>query len=46
MFPSVDYLSELENLRRSIALLNPQTPGALSREEAMEILRAAQEVER
>jgi hypothetical protein len=39
-------MSELESLRRSIAMLNPRTPDALSREEAMEILRAAQDVER
>jgi hypothetical protein len=36
----MDRLSDLESLRRSIAMLNPRTPDALSREEAMDILRA------
>ena len=42
----MDHLSELESLRRSIAMLIPQTPDALAREEATRILSAAQEVER
>jgi len=42
----MDRLSELKNLRRSIAMSNPRSPGALDREKAMEILRAPQEVER
>jgi len=44
MFPSVDRLSELENMRRSIAMLNPRA-AALDREEAMALLRELQEVE-
>ena len=44
MFPLVDRLSELENMRRSIAMLNPRA-AALDREEAMALLRELQEVE-
>jgi len=38
MFASVDRLSELEKMRRSIAMLNPRA-AALDREEAMALLR-------
>ena len=45
MFPSMDRLSELESMRRSIAMLNPRT-SALDREEAMALLGELQDVER
>jgi len=41
----VDRLSELESMRRSIAMLNPRA-SALDREEAMALLRELQEVQR
>jgi len=41
----VDRLSELESMRRSIAMLNPRA-SALDREEAMALLRELQDVER
>ena len=41
----MDRLSELESLRRSIAMLNPRA-AALDREEAMALIREVQEVER
>jgi len=40
----MDRLSELESMRRSIAMLNPRA-SALDREEAMALLRELQEVE-
>jgi len=43
MFPSMDRLSELESMRRSIAMLNPRA-SALDREEAMALLRELQDV--
>ena len=45
MFVPVDRLSELESMRRSIAMLNPRA-SALDREEAMALLRELQDVER
>jgi hypothetical protein len=45
MFPFMDRLSELESMRRSIAMLNPRT-SALDREEAMALLGELQDVER
>lgn len=45
MFPSMDRLSELESLRRSIAMLNPRA-SALDREEAIALLAELQDVER
>jgi len=42
--PLVDRRSELENMRRSIAMLNPKA-SALDREQAMALLRELQEVE-
>jgi len=45
MFPFVDRSSELESMRRSIAMLNPRAH-ALDREEAMALLTELQEVER
>jgi hypothetical protein len=42
----MDRLSELESLRRSIAMAPPRSPDALDREEAMRVLSAAQDVER
>ena len=47
MFPirgPADRLSELESMRRSIAMLNPGA-SALDREEAMALLRELQDVE-
>jgi len=41
----MDRLSELESMRRSIAMLNPRA-SALDREEAMALLRELQDVER
>jgi len=41
----MDRLSELESMRRSIAMLNPRE-SALDREEAMALLRELQDVER
>jgi hypothetical protein len=41
----VDRLSELESMRRSIAMLNPRA-SALDREEAMALLAELQEMER
>jgi predicted nucleic acid-binding Zn-ribbon protein len=46
MFPSVDRLSELESMRRSIAMLNPRTARVLDREEAMALLQELQDVQR
>jgi len=45
MFPSMDRPSELESMRRSIAMLKPRA-SALDREEAMALLAELQEVER
>lgn len=45
MFPSMDRSSELESMRRSIAMLNPRA-AALDREQAMALLAELQEVER
>ena len=42
---AVDRLSELESMRRSIAMLNPRA-SALDPEEAMALLRELQDVER
>lgn len=42
--PAVDRFSELENLRRSIAMANPQS-WALRREDAMALIRELQAVE-
>ena len=42
----MDRLYELENLRRSLAMLPPGTKAALDREEAMALLAELQEVER
>ena len=41
----MDRLSELESLRRSIAMANPRSP-ALDREEAMALLSELQDVQR
>jgi len=45
MFPDMDRSSELESMRRSIAMLNPRA-AALDREEAMALLAELQEVGR
>jgi hypothetical protein len=45
MFPSVERLSELESMPRSIAMLNPRA-SALDRGKAMALLAELQEVER
>jgi predicted nucleic acid-binding Zn-ribbon protein len=42
----MDRLSELESMRRSIAMLNPRTARVLDREEAMALLQELQDVER
>jgi predicted nucleic acid-binding Zn-ribbon protein len=42
----MDRLSELEGMRRSIAMLNPRTARVLDREEAMALLRELQDVQR
>ena len=49
MFDSMDLGTELESLRRSIAMLNPRTPRVidrLDREEAMALLAELQDVDR
>jgi predicted nucleic acid-binding Zn-ribbon protein len=46
MFPSMDHFSELESMRRSIAMLNPCTARVLDREEAMALLQELQDVQR
>jgi hypothetical protein len=45
IIPFMDRLSELESMRRSIAMLNPRA-AALDREEAMTLFRELQDVER
>ena len=45
MFPFMDRSSELESIRRSIAMLNPRA-AASDREEAMALLAELQEVQR
>jgi predicted nucleic acid-binding Zn-ribbon protein len=42
----MDRLSELESMRRSIAMLNPRTARVLDREEAMALLQELQDVQR
>ena len=41
----MDRFSELESIRRSIAMLNPGTQRVLDREDAMALLRELQDVE-
>jgi hypothetical protein len=43
---SMDRLSELESIRRSIGMLNPRTPAVLDREQAILLLTELQDVER
>jgi hypothetical protein len=45
MFVTVDRYSELENLRRSLAMLPPNTPAGMSREEAMSLITELQGAE-
>ena len=46
MFDSLDDPHEVERLRRSIAMLRPEQPAGLKREEAMLILEELQRVQR
>ena len=46
MFWSVDRLHQLEQMRRSIAMLQPGTKADLSREDAMRLIAELQDVER
>jgi hypothetical protein len=46
MFDCMDRLHQLEQMRRSIAMLEPGTKADLSREEAMRLIAELQDLER
>jgi hypothetical protein len=46
MFDAMDRLHQLEQMRRSIAMLQPGTKANLTREEAMRLIAELQDLER
>jgi hypothetical protein len=46
MFATVERLYELESLRRSLAMLAPQAPAGLSREDAIRLIGEVQDAQR
>jgi hypothetical protein len=46
MFDAMDRLHQLEQMRRSIAMLQPGTKADLTREEAMRLIAELQDLER